>query len=137
MPLKLLKRTSKQYNVVSKSTFVLSVTLLDNGIMECTLDADSTGNHCLQNISQRLGLHQVSWVNELEIGQCMPLSSDIYFVISARILWTSVHQSRRSTTSAMDRVGTTAEEAVRQICRRLTTESWCNVLRQRCQFTSG
>lgn len=39
--------------------FVISVTLLDNGIMECTLDADSTGNDCLYNISQRLGLHQV------------------------------------------------------------------------------
>jgi len=62
MPLKLLKRSSKQYNVVSKSSFVISVELLDNGIMECTLDADSTGTDCLQNISQRLGLHQVSIV---------------------------------------------------------------------------
>lgn len=59
MPLKILKRTSKQYNVVSKSTFVISVELLDSGIMECTLDADSTGRDCLLNISQRLGLHQV------------------------------------------------------------------------------
>jgi len=59
MPLKLLKRSSKQYNVINKSTFVISVELLDNGFMECTLDSDSTGRDCLFNISQRLGLHQV------------------------------------------------------------------------------
>ncbi|OXA59565.1 Tyrosine-protein phosphatase non-receptor type 14 [Folsomia candida] len=58
MPLRILKRNSKQYNVVSKSAFVISVELLDNGVMECTLDSDSTGRECLLNISQRLGLHQ-------------------------------------------------------------------------------
>lgn len=72
MPLKILKRTSKQYNVVSKSTFVISVELLDNGIMECTLDADSTGKDCLLNISQRLGLHQPEFFGLRYISRGVP-----------------------------------------------------------------
>ncbi|ODM99807.1 Tyrosine-protein phosphatase non-receptor type 14 [Orchesella cincta] len=72
MPLKILKRTSKQYNVVSKSTFVISVELLDNGIMECTLDADSTGRDCLLNISQRLGLHQPEFFGLRYISRGVP-----------------------------------------------------------------
>ncbi len=46
MPFRLkLKKSSKrqQYNVASKAVFVITVELLDNAALECTLTADSTG----------------------------------------------------------------------------------------------
>jgi hypothetical protein len=33
----------QQYNVASKSVFVLTVELLDSSVLECTLSAESTG----------------------------------------------------------------------------------------------
>ncbi len=44
MPFKIkLKKNKQQYNVASKSMFVLTVELLDSAMLECTLTADSTG----------------------------------------------------------------------------------------------
>lgn len=60
MPFKLRLKKSKQYNVVTKTVFVICVELLDNSIVECTLSADSLGYDCLDNVCQRLGLNQVS-----------------------------------------------------------------------------
>lgn len=60
MPFKLRLKKSRQYNVVSKSLFVICVELLDGGSMECTLSGESTGQECLDNVCQRLGLQQVS-----------------------------------------------------------------------------
>jgi len=39
-----LKKSKQQYNVASKSAFVITVELLDNAQLECTLTAESTGN---------------------------------------------------------------------------------------------
>ncbi len=41
--LKLKKSKQGQYNVASKAVFVITVELLDNAVLECTLTADSTG----------------------------------------------------------------------------------------------
>ena len=52
MPFRLkLKKSSKrqQYNVASKAVFVITVELLDNAALECTLTADSTGRKQHQN----------------------------------------------------------------------------------------
>ncbi|XP_075228092.1 protein tyrosine phosphatase non-receptor pez isoform X2 [Lycorma delicatula] len=59
MPFKFrLKKSSRQYNVVSKSLFVICVELLDSTTIECTLSAESVGKECLDNVCQRLGLNQ-------------------------------------------------------------------------------
>lgn len=58
MPFKLRLKKSRQYNVVSKSLFVLCVELLDGSSVECTLSAESSGQECLLTVCQRLGLHQ-------------------------------------------------------------------------------
>ncbi|XP_063621886.1 tyrosine-protein phosphatase non-receptor type 14 [Cydia splendana] len=57
MPFKLLKKT-RQYNVASKSLFVISVELLDGGVADCTLSVDSTGQECLDNVCQRQAINQ-------------------------------------------------------------------------------
>lgn len=59
MPFKLRLKKSRQYNVVSKSLFVICVELLDGTSIECTLSAESSGRECLDNVCQRLGLQQV------------------------------------------------------------------------------
>jgi hypothetical protein len=38
-----LKKSKQQYNVASKSMYVITVELLDNNQLECTLTAESTG----------------------------------------------------------------------------------------------
>ena len=59
MLVKLIKKSRRQqYDVSSKDVFVLTVELLDNAVLECTLSAESTGRDCLDNVSQRLGLQQ-------------------------------------------------------------------------------
>ncbi|XP_046387932.1 tyrosine-protein phosphatase non-receptor type 14 isoform X2 [Ischnura elegans] len=58
MPFKLRLNKKRQYNVVSKSLFVICVELLDGTSIECTLSAESSGQECLQNVCQRLGLQQ-------------------------------------------------------------------------------
>lgn len=63
MPFKLRLKKSRQYNVVSKSLFVICVELLDNATIECTLSSESVGRECLDNVCQRLGLQQVCFVS--------------------------------------------------------------------------
>ncbi|GBP83097.1 Tyrosine-protein phosphatase non-receptor type 14 [Eumeta japonica] len=58
MPFKLKLKKTRQYNVASKTLFVISVELLDGGIADCTLSADSTGQECLDNVCQRQGINQ-------------------------------------------------------------------------------
>ncbi|XP_072746433.1 tyrosine-protein phosphatase non-receptor type 14 [Anoplolepis gracilipes] len=58
MPFKFHLKKSKQYNVVSKSHYVICVELLDATSIECTLSIDSVGQECLNNVIQRLGLGQ-------------------------------------------------------------------------------
>ena len=53
-----LKKSKQQYNVASKSVYVITVELLDNQLLECTLTAESTGRDCMANVCQRLGLQQ-------------------------------------------------------------------------------
>ncbi len=44
MPFKIkLKKSKQQYKVASKAVLVITVELLDNAVLECTLTADSTG----------------------------------------------------------------------------------------------
>ena len=38
-----LKKSKQQYNVASKAMYVITVELLDNNQLECTLTAESTG----------------------------------------------------------------------------------------------
>lgn len=58
MPFKLKLKKSRQYNVSSKNLLVISVELLDNTTVECTLSSHSLGQECLSNVCQRLGLLQ-------------------------------------------------------------------------------
>ena len=55
MPFKLrLKKSKQQYNVASKSVYVITVELLDNAQLECTLTSESTGRDCMSNVCQVL-----------------------------------------------------------------------------------
>ncbi|XP_013390400.1 tyrosine-protein phosphatase non-receptor type 21-like [Lingula anatina] len=80
MPFKWTLKKTKRYNVSSKNQFVVSVQLLDNTLIECTLTPESLAQECLQSIAQRIELtegmqyfglkylnkqHQFRWV-ELE-----------------------------------------------------------------------
>jgi len=67
MPFKLRLKKSRQYNVVSKSLFVICVELLDGTSIECTLSAESSGRECLDNVCQRLGLQQVRMMRQCHI----------------------------------------------------------------------
>ncbi|XP_065214108.1 tyrosine-protein phosphatase non-receptor type 14-like isoform X1 [Planococcus citri] len=59
MPFKLrLRKNRHQYNVVSKSLFVVGVELLDSTSVECTLATESLGSECLDNICQKLSFQQ-------------------------------------------------------------------------------
>lgn len=58
MPFKLKLKKTRQYNVASKSLFVISVELLDGGVADCTLSVDSTGQECLDNVCQRQAINQ-------------------------------------------------------------------------------
>ncbi|CAH0553349.1 unnamed protein product [Brassicogethes aeneus] len=58
MPFKLKLKKSRHYSVVSKSLFVISVEILDGTIVECTLSSESTGQDCLDVVSQKLNLNQ-------------------------------------------------------------------------------
>ena len=45
---KLIKKSRRQqYDVSSKDVFVITVELLDNALLECTLSAESTGRYVL------------------------------------------------------------------------------------------
>ena len=58
MPWFKLKR-AQRYEVTSKNSYVVCVSLLDTELMDCTLNTDSTGQECLENIAQRIGLNEV------------------------------------------------------------------------------
>jgi tyrosine-protein phosphatase non-receptor type 14/21 len=58
MPFKLKLKKSRHYSVASKSLFVISVEMLDATNVECTLSSESTGQDCLDVVSQKLGLNQ-------------------------------------------------------------------------------
>lgn len=58
MPFKFHLKRSRQYNVVSKNQYVICIELLDTTSIECTLNIDSLGQECLDNVVQRLGLGQ-------------------------------------------------------------------------------
>ncbi|CAG9562290.1 unnamed protein product [Danaus chrysippus] len=58
MPFKLKLKKTRQYNVASKSLFVISVELLDGGVADCTLSVESTGQECLDNVCQRQAINQ-------------------------------------------------------------------------------
>ena len=51
-----LKKSKQQYNVASKAMYVITVELLDNNQLECTLTAESTGkkSNFVQNINGRI-----------------------------------------------------------------------------------
>ncbi|XP_070492257.1 tyrosine-protein phosphatase non-receptor type 14 [Chironomus tepperi] len=57
MPFKILKK-SRQYNVMSKDLYVISVLCLDGNNIDCTLSSESKGSECLENVCQRAGLNQ-------------------------------------------------------------------------------
>lgn len=50
---------TKRYEVSSKNSYIVCVHLLDSVLIECTLNAESTGQECLENISTRIGLNEV------------------------------------------------------------------------------
>lgn len=58
MPFKLKFKKSRQYSVVSKSLFVISVEILDGTNVEYTLSSESTGQDCLDVVCQKLSLNQ-------------------------------------------------------------------------------
>nr|XP_036232272.1 tyrosine-protein phosphatase non-receptor type 14 [Bactrocera oleae]XP_036232273.1 tyrosine-protein phosphatase non-receptor type 14 [Bactrocera oleae] len=59
MPLKFLKKC-RQYNVTSKSLFVISVhhLLETSTTVDCTISSESKGQECLDNVCQRLNLQK-------------------------------------------------------------------------------
>jgi len=60
MPLRFGLRRAKRYDVSTKNSYIVCVHLLDSVLIECTLNTDSTGQDCLENISSRIGLNEVS-----------------------------------------------------------------------------
>lgn len=58
MPFKFHLKKSRQYNVLSKNQYVICIELLDATTIECTLNIDSLGQECLDNVTQRLNLVQ-------------------------------------------------------------------------------
>lgn len=56
MPFRLKLKKTRQYNVASKSLFVISVEMLDGSVADCTLSVDSTGKECLNDVCQRQAL---------------------------------------------------------------------------------
>lgn len=104
MPFKLrLKKSSRQYNVVSKSLYVICVELLDSTSIECTLSAESVGQECLDSVCQRLGLHQVNiyvcvylYSIQQEYAPILCMKTDNWLIAEIPFppLW--VYQRRRS-----------------------------------------
>lgn len=90
MPFKLRLKKSRQYNVVSKSLYVICVELLDSTSIECTLSAESVGQECLDSVCQRLGLHQVV-IYHLCFVYCTMLI--LFYFIIARDPRVAVHIS--------------------------------------------
>ncbi|KAH9424969.1 Tyrosine-protein phosphatase non-receptor type 14 [Dermatophagoides pteronyssinus] len=58
-------KRSQQYNVASKDLFVIPIELLTNECIECTLFATSTGEECLKNVCQKIGIQQPEYFSLL------------------------------------------------------------------------
>ncbi|XP_059161044.1 tyrosine-protein phosphatase non-receptor type 21-like isoform X2 [Physella acuta] len=56
MPFKWRLKKTRKYDISTKNSFIVGVYLLDNAYLECTLNADSTGQECLNSIAQRVEL---------------------------------------------------------------------------------
>lgn len=73
MPFKFgLKKNSRQYNVVSKNQYVLSIVLLNSSSIECTLSIDSLSQECLDNVTQKVGLGQPEFFGLCYVSQKDP-----------------------------------------------------------------
>lgn len=58
MPFKLKLKKSRHYSVVSKSSFVICVELIDSTSVECTLSSETTGQECLDVVCKKINLNQ-------------------------------------------------------------------------------
>ena len=59
MPFKWRLKKTRKYDISTKNLFIVGVYLLDNAYLECTLNAESTGQECLNSIAQRIELAEV------------------------------------------------------------------------------
>ncbi|XP_063775152.1 tyrosine-protein phosphatase non-receptor type 14 isoform X2 [Pseudophryne corroboree] len=69
MPFKLTLRRTKRYNVLSKSSFVSRIRLLNSSEIECNLSVDSTGLECLEAVALRLELCETHYFGLWFIGK--------------------------------------------------------------------
>jgi len=60
MPFGLRFKRTRRYDISTKNLFIVVVQVLDGSYLECTLNADSTGHDCLDAISQKVELQEVS-----------------------------------------------------------------------------
>lgn len=60
MPFGIKLKKTKRYHVSGKNTYLAKVQLLDNTILECTLNQESLGQECLEIITQKFQLEEVS-----------------------------------------------------------------------------
>lgn len=74
MPFKFHLKKSRQYNIVSKNQYLVSVELLNSSSVECTLSIDSLGQECLINVTQKVGLGQPEF-----FGLCYICRQDPHF----------------------------------------------------------
>ncbi|KAL7298267.1 hypothetical protein TKK_0008619 [Trichogramma kaykai] len=58
MPFKFHLKKSRQYNVLSKNQYMICIELLDSTTIECTLNVNSLGQECLENVTSRVALGQ-------------------------------------------------------------------------------
>ncbi|XP_055332337.1 tyrosine-protein phosphatase non-receptor type 21-like [Paramacrobiotus metropolitanus] len=61
MPFAFRLKKVRRYDVATRALFVLSVQLLDNTEMECTLNEASTGEELLSHIAQRLNIREYGY----------------------------------------------------------------------------
>lgn len=61
MPFFRLGKRSQQYNVANKDLFVIPIELLTNESIECTLFASSLGQEALNNVCQKINLHNAEY----------------------------------------------------------------------------
>ncbi|KAK3093212.1 hypothetical protein FSP39_012733 [Pinctada imbricata] len=61
MPFGLRFKRTRRYDISTKNVFVVGVEMLDRTYLECTLNADSTGQECLDSIAQRIELSQTQY----------------------------------------------------------------------------
>ena len=89
-----LKKSKQQYNVASKAMYVITVELLDNNQLECTLTAESTGKQAHHQWTWCWGVSSVTY-----FGNYMCVSQQVFVKISillSEILETWKKLSNRS-----------------------------------------